>query len=537
VSFARYTGPAGTSGSGSSSLAAIASSGSASDLVAGTVPTARLATGTANSTTYHRGDGTWATPSGGGSVSVLDEGSAVTARAALNFTGAGVTASDDPTNGRTLISIPGGSGSLAPGTGKNSLTGVYYANGYSGIDPTGAADSTAGFNTLFAAVPTGQTIVVTGTYKIVGTLNQPPDRTRVVGTGEGAIFSYQPTTAATMMTITNAQRVRFLDVKFLLAASTAGAGSTLIKVSNSFRGSFTRCVWEGQHNTAGDTYGRTTGHRGVYLTDNSGDNIFYDCDFNNLGVGIQTDCIQNSVVGGAFSSCYVGIYGAGTAGQPGMVVTGYVDFVSFDDEPGMVSRNIWCPGTANNWWLTDVWTEGADTSIEFGDGAGAGPALVAMKNCQLAANTTCLKILGGQGTSLEDIYFGYSNGNTSARSVQVNGTYATSGFAKNLRSIIPTDPAKTGGNGTDLVSTTFPTGWTYIGTSRHRLTNQLLGAADWVTDAGTKLAGVLSSGAVVVDGATAGLVLKDSGGKYWRVGVSTGGALTVTGLTTTRPTT
>lgn len=47
-------------------LAAIASTGSASDLSTGTAPTARLGSGTANSTTFLRGDQTWAAPAGGG---------------------------------------------------------------------------------------------------------------------------------------------------------------------------------------------------------------------------------------------------------------------------------------------------------------------------------------------------------------------------------------------------------------------------------------------------------------------------------------
>jgi hypothetical protein len=58
-------------------LVAIASSGSASDLSTGTVATARLASGTANSTTYLRGDQTWATVSSGGVTSFIGQTGAV----------------------------------------------------------------------------------------------------------------------------------------------------------------------------------------------------------------------------------------------------------------------------------------------------------------------------------------------------------------------------------------------------------------------------------------------------------------------------
>lgn len=51
---------------------------------------------------------------GAGSVQVRDEGSNLTQRANLNFTGAGVTAADNAVTGATDVTIPGGGGSAAP---------------------------------------------------------------------------------------------------------------------------------------------------------------------------------------------------------------------------------------------------------------------------------------------------------------------------------------------------------------------------------------------------------------------------------------
>lgn len=90
----------------------------ATDITSGTISTARLGSGTANSTTFLRGDNTWATVSGSGTVTSVAFSTGTTG---LTVTGSPITSSGTITLAGTLAVANGGTGATSAATALTNL--------------------------------------------------------------------------------------------------------------------------------------------------------------------------------------------------------------------------------------------------------------------------------------------------------------------------------------------------------------------------------------------------------------------------------
>ncbi|MFE3002203.1 glycosyl hydrolase family 28-related protein [Nocardia sp. NPDC059246] len=330
----------------------------------------------------------------------------------------------------------------------------------------------------------------------------------------------------TFIALQRKQRVRFSRLGFYFS----GPKATAVRLSECFRCTFDSVVLRGNH--LSDNAPRFQDQRGLVLDQNTGGTTVINSDINNFGYGIVTSCIQNYVTSSKLTNNHIGVLGTGGDHNAGLALAN-VEFVS-DTDPRTTDKHLVVDGPANDWWLTNVWFEGADTALSIGGPAG-GPAQFGLVNCKVAARKVCLDLIHCRQPYLANVQFD-PDLDAPPIEVRVDPKGVAEGTAVNLIS----------GSYQDVDPRSFPDGWHVIGRGAihgARFAGTTVAQASQpdadifqVQDRdGTVLSAVLNSGAYISDRSEGGIVLKDSAGTYWRLSVGTDGAIKTSSLGKQRP--
>lgn len=353
-----------------------------------------------------------------------------------------------------------------------------------------------------------------------------PDYSTIFGAGSVATtIVYEGD--ETLIALHNHHRVSFKDLGFY----TTGTRSIAISLSACFRCSFESVVFRGNH--LSDNYPEYIDQRGIVLDENTGGTVFINCDINNFGVGLTTSCIQNYITSSKLASNYIGVLGTGNNFNAGMSITN-AEFVS-DRDPHTTDKHIYIDGSANDWWLTNVWFEGADTAISVGARGRGGPAQFGLVNCKVAARNVCVDLIHCRQPYLANVALD-PDSDAPPIELRIDDEGCPDGTAVNLIS----------SSSADIDPGVFPAGWNVTGRGRvsgPRFTGAVVTRArDSNADLlqaqeadGSVVSAVLPSGAWLSDRADSGVILKAPNGRYWRLTVSDSGDLRTTPLGSGRP--
>lgn len=390
----------------------------------------------------------------------------------------------------------------------------------------GKADDTAAL--AAAAAVGGKPLVLylpAGQY-VVKSFPALPDYATVLGDGgDATTIVYEGDD--TLISLQRKQRVRFSRMGFYLS----GTKATAVRLSDCFRCTFDSVVLRGNH--LSDNAPRYFDQRGVVLDQNTGGTAIINCDINNFGYGIVTSCIQNYVTSSKLTNNHIGVLGTGGDHNAGMAFAN-VEFVS-DNDPRTTDKHLVVDGPANDWWLTNVWFEGADTALSIG-AKGGGPAQFGMVNCKVAARQVCLDLIYCRQPYLANVQFD-PDLDAPPVEIRIDAAGAPEGTAINLIS----------GSFEDVDPHSFPDGWHVIGRGRihgARFSGTMVAQASQLgadvfqaqDPGGSVVSALLPSGAYLSDRSDGGIVMKDSAGAYWRLSVGTDGAVKTSSLGKQRPT-
>lgn len=389
----------------------------------------------------------------------------------------------------------------------------------------GEADDTAAVAAAFDVTGPVAVYFPGGTYRVTA---WPEMENYAAISGDGAdVTTVFYEGDDTLLELRDKQRINFRRMGFYFT----GENVTGIRLSGCFRCSFDAVTIRGNHTSS--NFPQFVNQNGVVLDENTGGTMFINSDINNFGVGLTTACIQNYLTSSKLTSNRIGVLGTGGDFNAGLSITNS-EFVS-DNDPRTTDRHLVVDGPSNDFWLTNVWFEGAEVAMSIGAAGQGGPSQFGLLNCKVSARTTCIELIYCRQPYLSNIIFDADPGFTPAE-MTIDPEFVATGTAINLISTI----------NDDVDGSVFPDDWNVIGRGTASgptftstvVTRASAGGGDLLqaqAPDGAVTAAVLSSGAFLSDRAEAGVVLKDENDGYWRLTVGTDGSLGTAPLGNTRP--
>lgn len=266
----------------------------------------------------------------------------------------------------------------------------------------GTADDTTAIAAAYAAAGGKPLLFTAGVYKVTA-LPTLVDGDRLLGVGPlDAEILYAGT--GTLLPLTGRQDIAIRS----LGIHISGVGAKAIDLSGCFQISLDDVRIRGSHDgTTGSTY---HSQKGMILRDNTGNTRVHNSILANLGVGIETSCIQNEVTNSKIVNCYTSIHGVGGTGNAGMVCVA-CEFIS-DTDPDTTVAHINIDGSANTWALSECWFEGSDYAVIVGVFGSGGPSSFTMVACKIAARVVGIQFNHCRQPSLLACEFNLDAGGT-----------------------------------------------------------------------------------------------------------------------------
>ena len=204
--------------------------------------------------------------------------------------------------------------------------------------------------------------------------------------------------------------------------------------------------------------------QGVVFSENAGNTVFDQCNFQNLGVAVLANTQVNYIIGCMFQTNNKSILSNAGSYAAGMVIFGCTFTSNLGG--GATTSFIEVLVNTNEWRIGGCWFEGGKKAIVLGSST-EGPDQVSIKDCFVAATTTCIQISKGCGeVILDGVRFGKEESGTPTE-LEIKNEF---GQARGLLSA----------QKFDFAASEFPTKWQYFSArGTVKLAGVVAGPEEW----------------------------------------------------------